>query len=461
MKIPLPRDSLTTTSAGGKRISVFPASVKGVWSQRRFWFHWMLIAVYLVLPWLRVGGHPMILLDVEHRRFSLFGQLFFAQEVPSMVFLAFAFLFWVAWMTAWFGRAWCGWACPQTVFIERIFRLVQKMIEGDHVKQKALAIAPMSPGKIGKMTAKWAVFMAIALVLSHSFLAYFVGSAESFAWMTRSPAEHPGSFFMVLLFSGVVLFDFGWFREQFCLVACPYGRFQSVMMDDSSLFIHYDQRRPDCIDCWKCVSACPTGIDIRNGLQMECIACAACVDACDGVMRKIRKPPGLISYQSISSLQGRAFRVFRGRPVVYGLLFFASVGILSARLSGRMPYSFEAVRAVDAPYQVVEASGGSAFVLNHFRVRIGNQGWADLDPGIKIEAEGTGRGVELILPPGSVSISSRRLHSGEASDFDLFLKIPREAFKGTGPRSTRVIASWGDGLESRHDLQWIGPRDDL
>ncbi len=462
MAKPVVRDALTTTSAEGKRIKIFPAEVRGKWTNRRQWVQWGLIALYLVIPWIRVGGHPLLLLDIANRRFSVFGQLFFAREVPNLVFLALIFLFGVGLLTAWFGRAWCGWACPQTVFIERVFRAVERVLEGNALERKRLHQGRWTIGKFLKKSAKWGAFIAIALVLSHSFLAYFVGSEASFGMMTRSPFESPRSFVLVLLFSGVVLFDFGWFREQFCLVACPYGRFQSVMMDDSSLFVHYHRERQDCIDCYRCVSVCPTGIDIRNGVQMECIACTACVDACDLVMDKIKKPRGLISYASIASIAGKPFRFLRARPLVYLALLLISLSILAIRLAGREAYSIEVTRAVDIPYQVLKDREGSELVLNHFKVHLANMGWDALTPEVLLEEGDRARGIELVLPPGFEDPVRRTVESGDRRDFDLFVKIPKSALdSGSGKGKIQLLTRWNREDRSLTPVKLIGPANDL
>ena len=461
MRDPVIRDSLTTTSANGKRIRIFPAEVLGKWHQRRVGVQWFMIAIYLVLPWLRLGGHPLLMLDLEHRRFSIFGKVFFAQEVPNLVFLTLSFLLLMGLFTSWFGRVWCGWACPQTVFIERVFRAVERWVEGNALKRKSLHESPWTLEKILKKSLKWILFFGLALILSHSFLAYFVGSEASFDMMTRSPALHPKSFLLIVLFTGIVLFDFGWFREQFCLVACPYGRFQSVMMDDASLFIHYDKTRKDCIDCYKCVSACPTGIDIRNGVQMECIACTACVDACDLVMSRIQKPKGLISYQSLQSIFGKKTRFFRPRPLVYLGLLSLCLSILSYRLSMRTPYWVEVTRAVDTPYQVLKDQAGGEWVLNHFKIHLGNRSWDDLNPHVELLKQPED-GSELIFPPGLNQPGTVKLHSGDAQDLDVFAKIPRSRLDpNTGDGNLKLKATWSPGRESWVDLQMIGPGHDL
>ncbi len=327
MRKELPKERLATTDETGKRVFLYPARVQGIWNQRRKIFQIFLLGLFLTLPWIRFNGLPLLLLDVVHRRFTIFGTTFRAHEAPMVVLVFLTFVLTIGIITSIIGRVWCGWACPQTVFTENVYRWIERWIEGDHVARKQLDDGPWNEKKFFKKTLKWIVFILLSMVIGHSFLAYFVGT-EALAHMVRhSPYENPGSFGVMAFVTALVAFDFGWFREQFCIVACPYGRFQSVFMDDHSLAVLYDakrgevrkgypletpdQKQGDCIDCRRCVQVCPTGVDIRRGVQLECVACTACIDACDEVMEKVGKPKGLIRYDSLRGLEGGPALVFR------------------------------------------------------------------------------------------------------------------------------------------------------
>jgi cytochrome c oxidase accessory protein FixG len=438
---PVIRDRVTTTDADGHRVGIYPMEVpkNGYWQRRRVFVQWAMILLYLAVPWIKINGHPLLQLDIEHRRFAIFGQLFFAHEVPNLIFVIVAFLMGIALVTTLLGRVWCGWTCPQTVFIERLFRSIERMIEGDHLKQQKLDSSPWNLDKFVIKSWKWFIFGFIALILSHSFLGYFVGGERAFSFMTSSPAEHPQAFFWVMLMIGIVLFDFAWFREQFCLIACPYGRFQSVMMDEGSLFMAYRKERNDCIECGKCVKVCPTGIDVRNGLQFECIACTACADACDDVMDHIKKPRGLIGYGTLNELAGKTTKWFRGRTAVYGTFLIIALAGLTISLSNRQILQSEVTRAVDTPYQVVELNGES-WVINHFKVRFYNLDWVSHQPqfGIDTTANPGLARAELIQGGGAVE----RVMSGANVEKQFFIKFPLSDFKTASSKQLTIQTQW-------------------
>ena len=450
-------DGLTTTNAAGRRVKIFPASPpkKGFFEVRRKWVQWGMILLYMVVPFISVNGHPLLLLDIAHRRFSIMGTLFFAHEVPNLVFVITSFLFGIALITTLLGRAWCGWACPQTVFIDRIFRKIENLIIGDHLKQRRLHESTMDFDKAFKLGLKWFAFVLVSITLGHFFLAYFVGAKPAFHYILEGPSEHWGSFFWVMLMSGVVLFDFAWFREQFCLVACPYGRFQSVMMDQGSLFLAYDEKRGDCINCMKCVKVCPTGIDVRHGLQFECIACTACADACDSVMEKIKKPKHLIGYGSILSLQGKIPKILRGRTIVYGTLLSISLFALQARLSARKLYQQDVIRAIDTPYQLVTDPSGRAFVINHFKIEFYNLDWNKAQVSYALSADAIQHGVEMIRAPSSQQAFD--VESGKYVETQFFLKVPRTEFQD-GIAKSSIEVNWNQGgLKSQSGVTLVGP----
>lgn len=312
-------DRLATTDAQGRRIALYPADVRGFFRRKRTQVQAILVIIFLVLPWVRINGQQALLLDIAQRRFEIFGLSLRAHNAPLLFFVFAAGAFGLFFVTAVWGRVWCGWACPQTVFIDGVFRKIERWVEGSALERRKLDAAPLSLQKFLKKFGKWSLYIFATLILTHSFLAYFVGTGPLAEMIRKNPSENWGSFLFMVFSSAVILFDFAWFREQFCTIVCPYGRFQSVLMDRGSMIVAYDVDRGepratpqakalskahnsnlgDCVNCYRCVQVCPTGIDIRRGLQMECIACTACIDACDEVMTKVKKPTGLIRYDSL------------------------------------------------------------------------------------------------------------------------------------------------------------------
>ncbi|HXS16351.1 MAG TPA: cytochrome c oxidase accessory protein CcoG, partial [Polyangiaceae bacterium] len=336
------------------------------------------MVLFVGLPFLTIGGKPAILLDVVHREFSLFGHTFLATDGVLLMLLMLTIFAAVFWMTALVGRAWCGWGCPQTVYMEFLFRPIERLFEGRREAQLELDKRGMSP----RRALKNLVFLGLSFVLANVFLSYFVGTHALFTWMTEPPAKHMAGFVVVLVTTGLVFFDFAYFREQMCTVICPYARLQSVLLDRRSLSIGYDAKRGeprskgkqkpgngDCIDCQACVVACPTGIDIRQGLQLECIACAQCVDACDSIMARIDKPSGLIRYASQETLEsGRKASLFRPRVLVYSLLLLVLLVILSRALLVKPGAEVTILRGIGAPF-----TESGAQVVNQIRIKVQNR----------------------------------------------------------------------------------------
>jgi cytochrome c oxidase accessory protein FixG len=305
---------------------IFVKKVWGQFQQYRWAVFAFFLTVFAVLPWLTWGDRRAILFDIPTRKFYLFNFIVWPQEfylLTAMLLMGAMALFF---LTTIVGRMWCGYLCPQTV-VTNLFLTVERWVEGDRVQQQKLANAPWSAGKVGKMVLKNAIWGAMALAFGFTFISYFVPQGELLHGMIHDPfgAAAMG----VLSVAGFTLFDGGYFREQMCLVPCPYGRFQGAMIDRNSLMVAFDRSRGeprgtkgkaqgDCVDCTLCVQVCPTGIDIRNGLQYECISCASCIDACNGVMSKIGRPEGLIRYTSLAKMEGQPVKLIRGRTLLYG-----------------------------------------------------------------------------------------------------------------------------------------------
>ena len=335
---------------------------------------------YLSLPWIKINGYPAVFLDVAERRFHLFGLTLAAQDLWLLFFLITGVGFSLFFVTALLGRMWCGWACPHTVFLDHVYRRIERWIDGDAVRRRALAAAPLSVGKCFKRALKHTLYVLVSAVITHLFLAYFVSLPAVWAMVRAAPAEHWSMFAFVAVYTGGLYFNFAWFREQLCIVICPYGRIQSALIDDHSLVIGYDVKRGkprgkvgtpdagDCVACNRCVNVCPTGIDIRQGLQMECIGCTACIDACDDVMTRLKRPLGLIRYDSQTAFAGKPTRWLRPRTLLYGALLLVGASVAAWALSTVRPANFGITRVTGAPYIVSED-----FVRNQFLVRIVNK----------------------------------------------------------------------------------------
>jgi len=372
-------DSVSTIRDDGSRRYLFPADVSGRFTRARAGAALILIAIYLLLPWIKIGGYPAVFLDVAERRFHFFGWTLAAQDLWLMFFLITGLGFSLFFVTALLGRVWCGWACPQTVFLDHVYRKIERWIDGDAVARRALDAAPWTVRKIGRRGAKHTAYLVVSTAIAHLFLAYFVSLPALWRMMRAAPVEHWSAFAFMAVFTGGLYFNFAWFREQLCIVICPYGRLQSVLIDDDSLVIGYDAQRGeprgklgtagagDCIACNRCVQVCPTGIDIRQGLQIECIGCAACIDACDEVMTRLHRPRGLVRYDSLRGLAGRATRWFRPRVALYGVLLAVGAAVAAWALSTVKPASFSVTRMTGMPYVVTPDA-----IRNQFFVRLVN-----------------------------------------------------------------------------------------
>ena len=374
------RDSVTTIRDDGSRAFLYPAEVHGKFAHARRWTAAFLIVFYLSLPWIKINGYPAVFLDLNERHFHLFGLTFAAQDLWLIFFLITGLGFSLFFITALLGRIWCGWACPHTVFLDHVYRRIERWIEGDAVQRRALRAAPLNPAKFFKRVVKHALYVLVSALITHLFFAYFVSLPAVWAMMQAAPAEHGAAFAFMAVYTGGLYFNFAWFREQLCIVICPYGRMQSALIDRHSLVVGYDGQRGeprgkpgthgagDCIACSRCVQVCPTGIDIRQGLQMECIGCTACIDACDAVMTKLKRPTGLIRYDSQAAFAGKTTRWLRPRTVLYGALLAVGASVALWAISTIRPANFGITRMTGAPYIVSEA-----WVRNQFLVRIVNK----------------------------------------------------------------------------------------
>lgn len=381
-----PGQVLSTMESDGSRRWLKPKLSEGKYHRRRRMVAAFLIFVFTLLPFLKYDGRPLLLLDIINRDFVIFGLRILPTDTAIMALGMVMVFLTVFWFTAVFGRVWCGWACPQTVYMEFVFRPIERWADGTWGKGGK----PKGDTAAWKQVVKYLLYFVVSFYLAHTFLAYFVGVDNLIRWIWQStPFAHPWAFGVVALVTVAMLFDFGFFREQMCIIACPYGRFQSVLLDRSSRVVSYDQKRGeprhkgrrkevegqalpiigDCVDCHKCVTTCPTGIDIREGLQLECINCTQCIDACDEVMEKVGRPKGLIRYSSQMEDEGKPFSRIRPRILIYPLIFLVLLSFMSMLIFGRKSFDVSIVRERGLPFERI----GEDEIANSFRLRITNR----------------------------------------------------------------------------------------
>lgn len=454
-------ERLGTLDEYGSRRFVIPAEVRGLFRRQRTIVYSVLLVIFLVLPWLKINGLQAVLLDIPGRRFEIFGQLFLAHDAPLLFLIFAALAMALAFVTAVWGRVWCGWACPQTVFIEGLYRKLEVMIQGNYIERRKLMKQPMNLRKFRLGFTKWFVFFVVSSIIAHSFIAYFTGSDALIEMMQNPPKDNWSYFLMVSGMTGLLLFNFGWFREQFCAIMCPYGRFQSVLMDDHSLAILYDTKRGEprrqhppqpgakvgaCVSCNRCVEVCPAGIDIRKGVQMECIACTACIDACDEIMVKTNQPTRLIGYQSVD---GKGAKVWRPRTAIYFIIASLCVAGLAFDFSTHATFSATMMRGKDIPFQVLP--DGS--VTNHLRTHIFNQSHSDQKFAIRLDANEISRGIKLTIGQPEIQVPS-----GSSLDVHFFVTFPKEVTVDTGSaRLPLHIQELITGIEESKEITIIGP----
>lgn len=450
-------ESLSTIHADGSRKFVHPADVKGPFSKWRRISSLIFLLIYIALPWIPINGFPAVFLDVQERRFHFFGLTLATQDLWVGFFLITGLAFTLFYLTALFGRLWCGWTCPYTVFLEHVYRRIERFIDGDGPARRRLEDAPWTAQKITKRVIKHGIFLLVSAVIAHIFISYFVSIKGLYSMMLHSPKEHLLAFGVMLFLTGALYFSFSWFREQFCIILCPYGRLQSALTDDNSVVIGYDKVRGeprgkagsttgDCIDCRRCVQVCPTGIDIRNGLQLECIGCAACVDACDDIMTKVGRPKGLVRYDSHVGLHGGKTRYIRPRTLFYSAILIIGITAFAVATTRISPMRASVVRMVGAQYYV-----GDGVVRNQFLVRIIN----------KRNANATYR-LELIgdVPPGmSVTGNEQALDLAPMGEEQktIVVAMPEAAY--TSPKKLQIKVTdteRGDSVTTRV-MEFLGP----
>jgi cytochrome c oxidase accessory protein FixG len=391
------RDRLATIDEKGRRVWVYAKKPKG---QLTFWRNVVGIALlifFFAAPFIRIHNEPLLLLNFIDREIVLLGVRFWPQDFHLFFLAMISLMVFIILFTVTFGRLWCGWGCPQTIFMELIFRRLEYWIEGDAYRQKQLDKQPWNAGKIFRKSLKHVLFFSISFIIGNYFLMYIIGSEDWKALVTDNPSEHITGLSSMLVFTGIFYFIFSWFREQVCTIVCPYGRLQGVLLDRNSIVISYDYKRGEprgtffkgenrekegkgsCINCTQCVQVCPTGIDIRNGTQLECINCACCIDACNGMMEATNQPKGLIRYASEKSISEGTRVKFNARTFAYSAVLVVLLGVFTYSITARKSIEATILRAPGMLFQ--EPSPGK--ISNLYNIKLVNKTNQDLPVELK------------------------------------------------------------------------------
>ena len=454
-------DLLYSMGPDGRRRFMHPQLHRGRTWRQRLVLAWALVLLFFALPLVPVGGHPAVHLDMAARQFHVLGSTFHPTDNLLLAALGVAVIITVFFVGSSFGRLWCGYACPQTVYMEFVFRPIETFLEGRPAQQVRLNLAPWGPRKAAVKAAKWGAFAAVAVLMSSGFVAYFASWDRLVHEVLARPLQHTGTLFVIAFVAAAILFDFGWFRDQMCTLACPYGRLQNVMADPDTILVAYDEKRGepratqkqrhdtggehgDCIDCRLCVTTCPTGVDIRRGLQLECIGCAQCIDACDMVMARTGRPPGLIRSTSERELAGGARRFWRPRVLVYLALLTIAWGTLAGMVLTREDALVEILRGGREPYRLLPQGE----VANQLRIRITNQ-----------TSEARSFTIEVLSPPEArlvLSDAPLRVEPARLGTTSAVVTTPASVFAG-GQARVRYLVTSDRGFRKEVEFLLLGP----
>ncbi|GGG35489.1 cytochrome c oxidase accessory protein CcoG [Croceivirga lutea] len=461
------RDSIATITKDGKRAWMFPKKPSGKFYEYRKYVSYFLLLFLFAAPFVKINGNQFLMFNVLERRFNIFGFPFWPQDFHLVVISMIIGVVFVALFTVGFGRIFCGWMCPQTIFMEMVFRRIEYWIDGDRGAQIRLKKAPWTGEKIRKRVLKWIIFFIISFLVANVFLAYIIGSDKLILYITQGPFSHLGTLIPLLIFTGVFYFIFAWFREQVCIIACPYGRLQGVLLDEKSIVVAYDHKRGegengrkkfrknedrealghgDCIDCFQCVNVCPTGIDIRNGTQLECVNCTACIDECDTIMERIDKPKGLIRYASEHEINTKQKFRFTPRMKGYAAVLTVLTGILIGMLFLRNDLEANILRL---PGQLYERKENN-IISNVYTYKLVNKTVEDVEQ----------VSFKLLSHNGEIKMVSQDRFLVPAQDLaegTLFIEINASAL--TGDKDELKIGVYsGDDMIETAITQFLAPR---
>jgi cytochrome c oxidase accessory protein FixG len=455
------RNTMATVDERGKRVWVYPKKPAGHFHNARIVVTIVLLTIFFAGPFIKIGGQPFLLLNLFERKFVVLGQAFWPQDFFLLALTLITFFVFVILFTVVFGRIWCGWACPQTLFMEMVFRKIEYLIEGDANEQRKLNQAPWTGDKIFKKGLKQFIFILFSVIISHTALAYLIGIEEVKTIVTQSPSEHMAGFLGLVAFTAIFYGVFAWFREQACIAVCPYGRLQGVLLGKDSIVVAYDWVRGeprgkmkkdqvdttkgDCIDCKLCVHVCPTGIDIRNGTQLECVNCTACIDACDDVMVKVGKPKGLIRYASYNSIKEGIQKLIRPRVLGYSVVLLALITFLSFMIATRSDIETTILKVPGTLFQ----RGEDGTISNLYNVEFVNKTFEDITLDVKVDSP-----PEAIL--SKVGEQAIVVPAGEMLKSVYFIKIPAD--KIDEARQVIMVGVYKDGKRiEKVKVKFIGP----
>ena len=446
------RDRPINLNERGARKWVYAKKPSGKWYTRRTVFSWFLLLFFVGAPFIRVNGHPLILLDIANRKFIIFGAIFWAQDTFILALLMLSFVLFIILFTVTFGRLWCGWACPQTIFLEMIFRKIEFLIEGDYKKRHKLDNSPWTTDKIIKKSVKHTIFILIAIAMTNTFLMWFIGS-EKWLQLIREPIiENFSGFIVMMIVSGIFYWIYSYFREQICTMVCPYGRMQGVLLDSKSIMVTYDYVRGeprgtkstgDCIDCHQCVSVCPTGIDIRNGTQLECINCTACIDQCNKIMHITKKSPGLIRFDSEEGIKNGRKTIWNTRTKAYSAVLLILFSFFVYTLLSRPAVETTILRTPGLLFQ----ENADNTISNVYNIKIVNKTHEEIPLEIRILSH---KG-EIKMAGSSMDVKDQAMFE---STFILF--IPKEEVKRDKTEVEFGIFSNNELIET-YKTTFVGP----
>ncbi|MCT4630804.1 cytochrome c oxidase accessory protein CcoG [Winogradskyella sp.] len=462
------RDSIGTIDEEGKRNWIYPKKPSGSFYDKRKLVSYFLLAFLFAAPFVKINGNQFLMFNVLERRFNIFGFPFWPQDFHLFVVSMIIGVVFITLFTVGFGRIFCGWICPQTIFMEMVFRRIEYWIDGDRNKQRKLEKQKWNAEKIKKRSLKWFIFLIISFLISNIFLAYLVGSDKLFRYIKEGPSANLSTLISLLIFTGVFYFIFAWFREQVCIIACPYGRLQGVLLDNKSIIVAYDHKRGegesgrkkfrknedrdalghgDCIDCLQCVHVCPTGIDIRNGTQLECINCTACIDECDVIMDKIKKPRGLIRYASENNIEKKEPFKLTARMKGYIAVLVILIGVLLGMLALRNDVE---ARVLRLPGQLYEHKDNN-IISNVYTYKIVNKTTETIED-VSFKLRGVDGEIKLVSTNNTFKVEESGLAEGT-----LFIELKQSNLSGDKNNLTIDVYS-GDKLIETTSVTFLGPR---